>query len=330
MKKNDQGGYVLLAVILLMTLVASLVTSFSRGAVLAKSDGMSSDRMVVQTMLDSGLVFANQSLRHGRTLSRSVDAPSGEQLAVNVSDAGDGLLNIQVTTNASGMSQLLTALAEVHFAEGEELPTLTDTARSAVPTTHNLITVSGSMAFRNQQIAGIFLLRDGATLELENVVLVGAIVSQNAMSDDAWTEPERTKVRIVGSVLIEPSATLAQCAIVAPDATIELVSEPRFQVHGVVVADTINVMDPTAKAVLHRQLAVANSIGFTPNIIQMGVGRGPRPWPTALKSGSQGITRLVFDRQRATSTERSAIQSFDIDAYRAANPRGLATPSRGG
>lgn len=330
MTKNEQDGYVLLAVILLMALIASLVTTFSRSAVLAKSDMLSEDKMVVRTMLDSGLVFANQSLRHGRALNQSVNAPSGEQLAVNVSDAGGGLLNIQVTTNASGVSQLLTALAEVHFAEGDELPTLTDAARSAVATAGNVIPVNGYTTYRSREINGILLLADGAELVLESVVLKGAIVSQNAMSDDAWSEAERTTVRIRGSVLIEPTATLEQCAIVAPDATIELTASPRLQVHGVVVGDTINVMDPTAKAVLHRQLAVSNSIGFTPDIIQMGVGRGPRPWPTALKSGSQGITRLVFDRQRATTTERNAIGAFDIDAYRAASPRGLATPGPGG
>ncbi len=311
----SQGGYILLSVVLMLALVASLVATYSQSAVLARTKGSAPEQMRVETNLDSGLAFARQSLLSGLSGGGTVTAPGGEELSISVDDSADGLLDIQVTSTNEGTSRLLTVLAEVYYAEGGDLPTLTEAARTAILASPLLINVDSDFEFEDEVVDGILLVAADTKLKLTNTVLRGSIVSANAMTDDPVEDP--IEVELKGAVIIEPvSGVLAGCAIVAPDAEVKAKDDPRLQSHGVIVAQEFKIEnEDDARIALHRQLVVNVIDGSMANVTQLGLGRGPQTWPTALRSGSQGITRLVFDRQRATTGELDAIKAFTIGSY---------------
>lgn len=308
----------MLAVLLLAALIASLTMTYARSSIVAGEAAPGQKNTVaVQTVVDSGLAWARQSLITGGSRTTSLVTPTGATLTASVADEGAAVRGIDLAATSGSRSGGVHALAEVHFAPGSSLPTLSDAARAALSAPGAVVRVSVDTTYENQIVNGVLRVSKGKRLELRNVVLRGAIVSENAFSDAAWSDGDRTEIRIDESVIIESGTTLWGCAIVAPDAELDLSSNARFQCQGVIVARLLD-SDPAAVARLHDQLAVGATQDSLAGIVQLGVGRGPRAWPTALKSGSQGITRVVFDRAGATSSERSAIQGFDISAWRAA------------
>ncbi|MGQ0552670.1 MAG: hypothetical protein ACT4PU_05575 [Planctomycetota bacterium] len=312
---RSRAGFVLLSVLLLTALVVGLTMTYARSAILAGDAAPGSrGRMEVQTVMDSGLAYAQQSLLTDRPTTAVLSAPTGDSVRIDVDPAGDALRALDIRSSSGGRAGQVSALAEVHLAAGGALPTLTEATRAAVLASPRLITINANTTYANTTVDGILLVTAGRKLTLRDVVLTGTIIGAAAMSDAAVGD-DTVKIELEGSVLIEPDALLSGCAVVAPGSEVELASSARLQCEGVLVAREFDVKDSTTSARLHGQLVVAESAGVHAGIVQVGVGRGPQAWPACLQSGSQGITRLVFDRRLPSDSERSAIQAFSLSGW---------------
>lgn len=316
--RPSQSGYVLLVVLLLVSLLVGLTVTYARSAVLAGEQLPFTQKKVAgQSGMDSGLAFARKLLLEQGPTTTSVPGPAGSPVTISIDEPDPTLRAIDVSIDSG---RTVSALAEVRLAPGGALPTLTAEARTAVSESPDTDIVYTDQQYRNTTVNGILLVSKGQTITLADTIVKGAIVSQNAMSDEAWSEGDRITILIEDSVLMEPGGVLAQCSIIAPDARIRLRNQPRWQAHGVVVADTVATEDVTARARWHREVLARDIVDATADMIALNTDRAPMAWPDALTTGAQAITRLVFDRPAAQPDEKTAIAGFDFGPAQTGGP----------
>ncbi len=315
----------MLSALLLAALLVSVTLGYSRHAVMA-ADAVAGNLQAaaLDKAVGSGLSWARQSLVAGAGGGGSLVTPDGQALTINVRDVDGqtGLRNIEISAVHKSQSQYRQAIVEVHVVEGDVLPKLTASARMDVNNHPSLIDVTSDTTYTDAELSGIVLIRRGVTLTLDDVIVRGTIVSEPALSDAAVVDADRTALVIIDGLLVEPSSTLAGCAIVAPDASVNGLAGSRVQLHGVVVCETLAL---TGSGAVHGQIATTEPLVLSTSIDQPGAGRTPRAWPVALESGAQDIGRIVFPVNMPTSGEANAIADFAFPAAR--SPGSLAPDS---
>ena len=294
----------LLAVLLLTALIASLVMTYSRHALLAAdSSSANVESQRAQAAADSGFAWARQSLAADAGSVTMLDLGDGRSVSVNVGSAAGNLRSIEVDALTEGTSQSLQATFETYAVAGERLPGLSAAAKSAVNAAPQTILSGSSNSYTSTELSGMILLRTGARLTLRDVILDGSIVSEAALTGAAGG----VTIELRGGVLIQPGATLPGCAIVAPDAVIDGDGSELVQIHGAIVADRLRL---GGGGVLHGGLACDEEIELAAGIDRPGSGRAPRAWPAALETYSAGVGRLAFTGVDVRDAERTAIRSY--------------------
>jgi len=322
---RQDAGYVLLAALLLTTLIASLVMTYSRHALLAvDSSSVNLASQLAQDAADSGFAWAKQSLRADAGSATRLDLGDGRSVSVSVGSGSSGQREIDVDATTEGTSQSLQATFEVYPVAGDQLPELTAAAKTAVNAALPLIVLSGSNTYTSTELTGMVLLRTGCTLTLQDVILDGSIVSEAALTGGAGG----VTINLRGGVQIQPGAALPGCAIVAPDAVVTGDGSERVELHGAIVAASLTLPGSGA---LHGEVACASAPTLGAGIDRPGAGRAPRSWPTALETGSSGVGRLSFTGTAVRDAEKTAIRGFDFPTRRTGGGGGAApvAPERG-
>jgi hypothetical protein len=315
--RRGERGSVLLAVVLLVSLMAAMVATYSRDALLGATRATSRERMVTQTDMDSALAYAGKAITVGKTGEQVLVSPSGNTVTVTLTDAGSTYRDIQVSTSLMGHDQVLTGMAEVYPTDGDERPTLTAAARSAVLASPSLVNVTSDTTYSDASLSGVYLVRNGARLTLEDCILTGAIVGESALYGDPEGEGiQPALIDFSGSVILEPGTTLRDSTVVAPLGQVSLTSDARLQNHGFLVAEQFDGNGVSAKAQLHAPLLVSSRIqtdhsGF----VELGNDRTATALPAELSSSAMAISRVVFDRAGPTDAQRDAIKAFTIAGY---------------
>jgi len=305
--RPGEGGYVLLAVLLLAVLITSVTMAHARHALMAATDTNATLKsQVAEHAAGSGFAWAKQSLLADGARSTLLQVGS-DDIGISVTDDGPDLHSVTVTASGEGYSQEVSGIVETYRTTAGQLPGLTSSAVTALMGASGRVEVSGSVTYADTEITGILYLRHGATLTLRHVILSGSIVSEAACSDAAWTPAQQTTIIVDGGLLIEPGATLPGCAIVAPDAAVTGTGNDRVQIRGVVVAR--NVTLPGSGA-LHKQVVASEPLALSALVDQPGSGRAPRTWPDALDTGAEGVSRVAFPNVTASADEQESIEDF--------------------
>lgn len=321
---RQDAGYVLLAALLLTTLIASLVMTYSRHALLSiDSSSVNIASQLAQDAADSGFAWAKQSLRADAGSTTRLDLGDGRSVAVSVGSGAGSLREIDVDATSEGTSQSLQATFEVYSVTGDRLPELTSAAKTAVNAATPMIVLSGSSSYTSTEITGMVLLRTGTTLTLQDVILDGSIVSEAALTGGTGG----VTINLRGGVQIRPGAALPGCAIVAPDATISGDGSERVEMHGAIVAGSLALPGSGA---LHGEVACAAAPVLGADIDEPGAGRAPRAWPSSLSTGASGVGRLSFTGVDVRDAEKTAIRGYNFPTRRTGAGGGPpAAPERG-
>lgn len=305
------AGYVLLAVLLVTALIASLVMTYSRHALLAAdSSSANTASQQAQSAADTGFAWAKQSLLADAGSATRLDLGDGRSVAVNVANGSTAALRtVGVDAMTTGTNQSLQATFEVYSLAGDELPELTAAAKSAVAGASPKTTLSGVNTYTSTELTGIILLRSGATLTLQDVVLDGAIVTEGALNGSNG----RVTINLRGGVQINPGSVLPGCAIIAPNADVSGNGAERVELHGAVIAESLSL---TGSGALHGEVACANPPTLGSSIDRPGAGRAPRAWPSSLVTNSAGVSRLAFSPADVREAEKTAIRGYSFPARR--------------
>lgn len=316
---RQPAGYVLLAVLLLTTLIASLVMTYSRHALLVVDSSTANlESQRAQDAADSGFAWARQSLAANAGSATRLDLGDGRSVSVSVGSAAGNLRSIDVAAITEGTSQSVHATFETYAVAGERLPGLTAAAKTAINGSSPLLTLSGSSnSYTSTELTGTILLRNGARLTLRDVIVDGSIVSEAALTGASGGGGVTIELR--GGVLIQPGATLPGCAIVAPDADIEGDGSEHVQIHGAIVAERLRLR---GSGVLHGVVACDDDLELAAGFDLPGSGRAPRAWPAALETYSASVGRLAFREVDVRDAERTAIRAFTFPNRRPAAPAG--------
>ena len=311
-KTGQPAGYVLLAVLLLTALIASLVMTYSRHALLAAdSSAASYATQRAQDAADTGVAWAKQSLRDGGGSLARMDLGDGRSLAVSVASPTATTRSIDIAAHTEGTSQALHATFELYSTTGDELPALTAAAKTAVPAASPITVLSGNRTYTSTELTGILYLRNGTSLILQDVILDGAIVTENAVT--GASSGGGVDIEFRGGVQIQPGSVLPGIAIVAPNAELSGNGTERIEIHGAVIVDEI---DLDGSGAIHGPIASNEAPELSSSVDRPGYGRAPQAWPTSLETGSASIGRLAFRASDPTQAERDAIRGYRFPTRR--------------
>jgi hypothetical protein len=171
--------------------------------------------------------------------------------------------------------------------------TVLECATGSVMLAGNVTIISGVQAYVGVQLAGLFLLEDGAELTLEDCVLRGTILTRHGACRDhpPATGSQRPRVRVYGGLRLLAGTELPDVAIVAPDLRFETDDSSRVEVRGFVSADEVRVggRGCVRGMVVHNE---TESIGSKTR--RPGFGRGSQDFPDTVSCGAEEVSSLCF------------------------------------
>jgi hypothetical protein len=148
--------------------------------------------------------------------------------------------------------------------------------------------VYGYERLESTEVLGVLVIHPGAVLELDDVILQGAIVSASALDPDAQSslvfDPVTAPTVIfAGNVRIDATSSLADLAVLMPDGVLEGASAgTRLELHGDVIAHTV---DLPQSGVLDGNVSSVEPPQLSPGLDTLGRDRKPADWSEDLDLG---------------------------------------------
>ena len=312
MMRRNQSGYVLLVVLLLAALIVSTIAAYARHASTDWRESTAS-LWVHQTResASSGVAYARQVLASGGACGSTRLTAGDKSVSVDIADAGGSSRTLRVDATDGQLGSTVLANAKVYGLSGNVLPSLSSAGSRAVSADPQLVTLSGRQTLTAQNFAGSLVLADGADITLDDVVVAGAIVSAPALAGPPYAPATATRLTLRNGVRVGPSSVIAGCAIVIPDGTLMVQAGASIEIHGAVVANSLDVQGTGA---MDAQVVAARSFTLPAGIDRPGVGRAPLAWPAALVTSSWGISSIAFPRQVPDSSAIQAISGYRFPA----------------
>lgn len=297
--RTRDEGFAVVAVLVILALMLSLgFTYMQHTALAAESSPAGRDMVQAGEDVESGFVYAQAALESGSGTGTTSVAIGDRNVSVRVTELGtDGHMRWDlVCTDGNALGSTLVAEStRVAAATDEALghPDLLPALEGSVLTTLltdpdvSIIAYSGDVTLSDQELSGILVLEDGATLTVRDVVLHGAVVSREALEGDAVgafdpaTAPE---LIIDGPFLVTSGDDLTDLAVLMPDGILSTAGglADSFQFLGAVVAHTINL---AGVGVIDGSVAFA-SMTLADTVERPGHGREPLAMPDILDPGS--------------------------------------------
>lgn len=323
----SEQGWVLLASVILSAVAASVTVAWARHAVLQKSAlEMSSGASETEEATRSGLERTRTQMRNGSPPGCSsvgeeqiVTTGAGDIVTCErvVVDHDTRALRMRADRPGSDFNESANTRARCRVqprdgsnSSGEHVTRLQCGVGSTILLSPDLIVVSGTQSYTHQTILGIFLLEEGAVLNLDKVVLQGGIVTRAGLcsTNSVITGATRPRVNLAGGTHINPGFTLKDIAILAPDAIVRSESNARINLHGFIAADEI---DFQSRGSLHGMVIAESSKVIGSKIVHVGEDRGPRDFPESIETGSERMTAVAFPSRGFTDDEYLAMEAYD-------------------
>lgn len=296
-RNRNTHGFTLLAVLTAVALVAGFVAAYGRHVVVESRAGMASPSLLAsRESCHSGLQYVRQALVAGGGLANTA-VPAGESSAdVAVEELLGGHFAVQVdSVNIDGLGARRTAeialqpSAETAPAGPSSLPNLhpdTVYGLQSDPTldVHHF---TSSQILQGAEYSGLLVVHPGVTLQLDDVVIDGAIVSAAVMDQaelGSYNAAQAPRILVAGNVSIDAHSALPGISILMPDGAVASGgSDARIQVHGDVVAHDISLLLPGA---LNGNVSGVE-VELAAGLDRLGADRRDPAWSDSLQLGGK-------------------------------------------
>ena len=323
--RPDEAGWVLAAALVLATMATAVTVTYARHALLAKHSlqfgkGASEVDEASRSELDRVRELMRIGDKPGTLASGTHDSavtPTGESVVGEreVVSHGKNELRVQAqgnTTNSTEEAKLKASSTVVPGNKSEGQRTTLPCPTGDVVLAGSVTIISGSQSYVGTELAGFFLLEDGAELTLQDVILRGTIITRNGACPDNLpaTGSNRPRLNVYGGLKLLAGTELPDVAVVAPDLVIDADVNSRVDVQGFVSADEIHV---NGRGSVHGMVVHNESEEFGSKMRRPGHGRGPQPWPDVISAGAEEISSLSFPSATVPDSTIVAMESAVID-----------------
>ncbi len=312
--RPDESGFVLLAVVLISALMVSGVAGYARHALMADRHKASSHshQLAAEAAL-SGVVYVRQGLAAG-TPAASTAIPAGDgSVNVTVADSAPGHQVIRADATKDGLGAVVLAEVAVYpmpTSAGGTLPALVEAISQDVRTSGGNILLADGTNLSDVVLTGTVIIASGASVDLNNVVVHGSIVSQTALDGPPYLAEDATVVRTNAGLRVEPDPTLLPgLAVFLPDGAFTAGTRSRVELNGAVVAHSLTL---SGEGAIHGNTS-ADMLVMAPEIDLPGSARTPLAWPAALEHTHLELSSVAFLKASVASAEKQAITGFAFD-----------------
>ncbi|RKY21068.1 MAG: hypothetical protein DRQ55_05660 [Planctomycetota bacterium] len=289
-------GFVLVSVLIAVSVIMSFVASFGRHVVVdGRWSHASAFLLQSQETCHAGLSAARQALVSGLGLVSGPLAAGDGSADVLVHSSSDTLQQFDLSAlgdDGLGVRQVLELAYQPVAAStpesSEQLPELAPASLSALLSNPDVeqIDLHGYQRLEHSVLTGVFVLYPNTVLELDDVVIQGALVTASALGGpsltafDAATAPT---VLLDGNVRIDALSALDNLAVLMPDGVISSTSQDaRLSLHGDIVAHTVEL---GFAGVLDGNVVSVEPAVISPLLDRVGRERKPRSWSQDLDLG---------------------------------------------
>ena len=324
-RRAEEGGWVLLATLVLSAFIVSVTVTYARHAVLAKKSlEVASGASVAEEASRSGLERTRERMQQGMLPGTEdegeedvVETPTGEIVISEREVIDQKTRRLRVKARGTGESveeeANLKARGKVIPGHGDddEKVTRMDCDESATLMA-GLTIISGDQTFQDVELAGLILVENGAHLTLDNVVHRGAIITRAGLCEDniPATGANRPKVSVYGDFRLLAGTELPGVAVLGPDAEVTMDSSARAEIEGMVVADEF---EAPGRCTMRGMLVSKQDPVFGNKIRRPGHGRGLQDWPESVKCGAEKVKRLSFPYEDLDDATHALMDSYDVD-----------------
>ncbi len=290
-------GFTLIAVLVTVSLMASLVAVYSRHVVVEQRSNMSSPALLgSREACHSGLQCARQALVSGVDVFGDVPSAGGSA-HISVSSLIGGTQSIEVSAvDADGFGARRVAELALR-PQAASQPSGPSSLPTLDPLTVDTLIASGALDLHHYstsqrlsgvELSGLMIVHNGVDLELDDVVLHGAIVSADVISKadlgdfNALAAP---RVLVDGNLRIDAHDEFPGVAILLPDGIVASGdSEARVQIHGDVIAHDLALLQAGA---LGGNVSAVNLQLADPDLLdRLGEDRKAPDWSGELALGA--------------------------------------------
>jgi hypothetical protein len=324
--RRAEGGWVLAATLVLSTLAVAVTVTYARHAVLAKKSlEFAKGASEVEEATRSGLQRVRERMRIGDlpgTVAEGnadeVVTPSGQSVVGEREKVSHNTREVRVTAESSQNGEdeqaHIRARAQVAPASGTtQKPTQLDCDDGeAVLLAGNLMIISDHTAFSDVELAGLFLLEEGATLDLHNVLLRGTIITRAGVceSNPKLVGGSRPIVNVSGGLRLLAGTYLPGTAMVAPDLRFLVEETASIEVEGFAVADE---MDIKGRGSLRGMVVTGSAETFASDVRRPGHGREPQEFPSYIECGGEVVTTIGFPTLEVPESTLDLMSTADLD-----------------
>jgi hypothetical protein len=170
--------------------------------------------------------------------------------------------------------------------------------------------ISGDVSYQGMELAGLFLLEEGATLTLDDIVLRGTIITRAGLCKDNLPHQgtNRPTVNVYGGLRHLAGTALPDVAVLGPDCRYICDSQSRVEIDGMVVADEFEVR---GRGIVKGMVVTKEDPVFSSNTSRPGNGRGLQSWPESIQPASENVRRLSFPFEGVDDATLDLMDSFD-------------------
>ena len=304
-RRSQEGGWVLMATLVLSTIVVSVTVTYARHAVLAKKSlEVASGASAAEEASRSGLERTRERMEEGYLPGTEeegtedvVETPTGEIVISEreVIDHDDRKLKVEARGNGGSFEDEATLKAKGRVTPGHgKNDSVTSTDCDTGTMLAGLVTIiSGDVTYQGTELAGLFLLEEGATLTLDDIVLRGTIITRAGMCKDnlPHSGSSRPAVNVYGGLRHLAGTELPDTAVLGPDLVYICDSQSRVELEGMVVTDEFEVR---GRGTVKGMVVSKKDPVFSSNCSRPGNGRGLQSWPESIEPASENVKKLTF------------------------------------
>lgn len=320
-----QGGWVLMATLVLSAIVVSVTVTYARHAVLAKrSLEFASGASPAEEASRSGLDRTRDRMREGHLPGTEesgtedvVTTPGGEIVTSErvVIDHDERNLRVRARGFGLDVAEEANLRARGRIVPSGEIQGNRNAVRcetgDALLLAGNLTIISGDVTYQDTQLAGLMLLEAGAHLTLEDVVLRGTIITRAGLCNGNTPQAgaNRPRVSVYGGLRLLAGTELPDVAVAGPDLRFHADSSSRLEVRGMVMAEEFEA--PGRGAVRGMCVSTEDSV-FGSGMRRPGHGRGLQSWSDEVEAGAESVRTLAFPYEEVSEAQYDAMDAFDI------------------
>jgi len=325
---RPQAGFAIVGVLLVIGAIAVISTTYVRHVLEeSQTSRLARPTLGAREAWHSGIQFGHQAVL------------TGETAAVHAVNSGDELASVEVQNLDVGRSKIFVKAAgsgdigATALVESAHVPVAVTTHPDTLPRIRSDVVdtllqdesipkfyYGGQKRLVDTEIEGVLVVENTSALWLEDVVIRGVIVSEDALKPDLFGDFDMSTVPcavVDGDLRLEAADFLPGVACVMPDGVfMTWTSDCRVQIEGDVVAHGVKLTSPGA---CRGNIASVDALELHASFERPGFGRTPPDWADSLDMGGAWDTAfLAFLPRFSTVSELTAIRDFCIEDYLAA------------